>query len=184
MLTWHTVFRRDDKTLSNFFIIATTEIINVIIIITMTMIQHQHPLFCLGITTFHHLQPRLLTICLHTHCYKGNLGSTWGVFGRYLWTTLLPNVVTIIIRPSQSGYIANLGIASWKISPQQINTTPGSRQGPGPVKTFFSKSSTPCKKQKLFHSFFLFGPDVSLIYWTHWFDHVEMIRKTKSKLVF
>ena len=52
VLTWHTVFRRDDKTLSNFFIIATTEIINVIIIITMTMIQQQHPLFCLGITTF------------------------------------------------------------------------------------------------------------------------------------
>lgn len=41
VLTWHTVFRRDDKTLSNFFIIATTEIINVIIIIPMTMISHQ-----------------------------------------------------------------------------------------------------------------------------------------------
>ena len=31
VLTWHTVFRRDDKTLSNFFIIATTEISNAIV---------------------------------------------------------------------------------------------------------------------------------------------------------
>ena len=61
---------------------------------------------------------------------------------------------------------------------------PGIKAGPGASESIFSTSSTPCKKQKLFHSFFLFGPDVSLINWTHWFDHVEMIRKTKSKLVF
>ena len=48
----------------------------------------------------------------------------------------------------------------------------------------FSKSSTPCKKQKLFHLYFLFGPEISYKYWTHWFYHVEVIRTTKSKLVF
>ena len=84
VLTWHTVFRRDDKTLSNFFIIATTEIINVIIVITMTMIQHQHLRFSLGITIFIYIQPRLFQIRLHTHCYKCNLVTKWEVLGKYL----------------------------------------------------------------------------------------------------
>ena len=108
VLTWHTVFRRDDKTLSNFFIIATTEIINVIIIITMTMIQHHHPLFCLGITTFHHLQPRLLTICLHTHCYKGNLVTKWEVLGEYLGGIYGPLFYQMLSRSSSGRH--NLAI--------------------------------------------------------------------------
>ena len=60
---------------------------------------------------------------------------------------------------------------------------PGIKAGPGASESIFSTSSTPCKKQKLLYSFFLFGPEVSYKYWTHWFYHVDVIRTTKSKLV-
>ena len=55
--------------------------------------------------------------------------------------------------------------------------------GPGASENIFSKTSTLRKKQKLLYSFFLFGPEISLKYWTHWFNHVDVIRTTKSKLV-
>ena len=60
---------------------------------------------------------------------------------------------------------------------------PGIKAGPGASENIFSKTSTLRKKQKLLYSFFLFGPEVSLKYWTHWFNHVDVIRTAKSKLV-
>ena len=60
---------------------------------------------------------------------------------------------------------------------------PGIKAGPGASENMFSKTSTLRKKQKLLYSFFLFGPEVSLKYWTHWFNHVDVIRTAKSKLV-
>ena len=60
---------------------------------------------------------------------------------------------------------------------------PGIKAGPGASENIFSKTSTLRKKQKLLYSFFLFGPEVSYKYWTHWFNHVDVIRTAKSKLV-
>ena len=60
---------------------------------------------------------------------------------------------------------------------------PGIKAGPGASERIFSKTSTLRKKQKLLYSFFLFGPEVSYKYWTHWFNHVDVIRTAKSKLV-
>ena len=60
---------------------------------------------------------------------------------------------------------------------------PGIKAGPGASENIFSKTSTQHRKQKLLYSFFLFGPEVSLKYWTHWFNHVDVIRTAKSKLV-
>ena len=60
---------------------------------------------------------------------------------------------------------------------------PGIKAGPGASENIFSKTLTLRKKQKLLYSFFLFGPEVSLKYWTHWFNHVDVIRTAKSKLV-
>ena len=54
----------------------------------------------------------------------------------------------------------------------------------GSENIFFSKRSTQCKKAKVVYLFFLFGPEVSHKYWTHWFNHVEVIRTCKSKVVF
>ena len=67
---------------------------------------------------------------------------------------------------------------------EEDDYNPGIKAGRGASESIFFNSSTPCKKRKLFDLFFLFGPEATLKYWTHWFTHVEVITIPKSKLLF
>ena len=42
---------------------------------------------------------------------------------------------------------------------EEDDYNPGIKAGPGASESIFSNCSAPCKKQKLFYLFFLFGPE-------------------------